>query len=266
MFFKRKPITLCRACRENAKLAVVGKVSPTHPGPFHTSEFELIHCPRCDSVYLSPAPTDDDLRVLYEESVQFADDHYTSEEQVERILDYYRGAVRHRRLLPGSQARVLEVGAGYAWVSRASKDSDSSCHTVAQDVSGECAEKCDWVDQYHVGSLDTLPTDEKFDLASMTHVIEHLVDPEAMLGAISRRLKPGGKLFVTAPYRPTGWKPNMGIDAWKNYSYLHVPAHVTYFSRKWFDQVAPRHGMQVVHWDARHEDGQAFELVLQRRS
>lgn len=264
MFFKRKTKTPCRACGENASLDVVGKVAPTHPGPFHTAEFELIHCSRCDSVYLNPAPTDDDLRVLYEESVQFADDHYTSDEQIGKILEYYGSAVRDRQLLSHGEARVLEVGAGFAWVSRASKDADASCFTVAQDVSAECADKCAWVDQYHVGSLESLPASEKFDLASMTHVIEHLVDPESMLGAISSRLKVGGKLFVTAPHRPTGWSPKMGIDAWKAYSYLHVPAHVTYFSDTWFKRVAPRHGMKIVHWDAQHEDGQAFELVLQR--
>ena len=213
---------------------------------------------------MSPAPTRDDLRVLYEESVQFADEHYTSPEQVAKILDYYGNAVRTLRLLSGSGARVLEVGAGYAWVSRASKDADPTCFTVAQDVSSECMESCNWVDKYHVGTLRDMPVHDPFDLASMTHVIEHLVDPRAMLADIANRLRRGGKLFVTAPHRPTGWKPRHGIDAWKNYSYLHVPAHVTYFSRKWFERVAPRYGLHITHWDARHEDGQAFELVLQK--
>ena len=264
MFFRRQADTRCRACGEKSHLSTVGDVAPTHPGPFHTAEFSLILCPECESVYLDPAPDTDDLRVLYEESVQFADDHYTSPEQVARILEYYGSAIRNLGLLPDRNARVLEIGAGFAWVSRASKDASPSCKTVAQDVSAECAERCSWVDRYHVGSLEEMPQMEPFDLASMTHVIEHLVEPEAMLRSVSQRLKPAGKLFVTAPYRPTGWKPGKGIEPWKSYSYLHVPAHVTYFSRQWFTRVAPRHGMRVVHWDARHEDGQAFELVLQR--
>lgn len=265
MFFRARPKQHCRTCGEKSRLETIGKVGPTHPGPFHTVDFALILCPVCESVYLDPAPTSADLHVLYEESVQFSDDHYTSPEQVAKILDYYGHAVRTLRLLPDVNARVLEVGAGFAWVSRASKEAAPTCTTVAQDVSAECVELCSWVDQYHVGTLDELPTSEAFDLASMTHVIEHLVDPSAMLGMISARLKPGGKLFVTAPHRPIGWKANDGIDAWKSYSYLHVPAHVTYFSGKWFEQVAPRHGMSIIHWEASHENGQAFELVLQRR-
>lgn len=254
----------CRACGKKARLRNLGDVPTTHPGRFHTAQFGLTHCPRCDAVYLDPAPTAQDLRVLYEESAQFADDHYTASEQVARILHYYSHAVRGLGLLAGSNTRVLEIGAGYAWVSRACKEIDSSSVTIGQDVSAECSERCGWIDRYHIGTLDEMPPCEPFDLASMTHVIEHLVDPAAMLSAISARLRSGGKLFVTAPHRPIGWKSSDGIAAWRDYSYLHVPAHVTYFSRTWFDQIAPRHGMRVIHWDAGHEDGQAFELVLER--
>lgn len=254
----------CRACGKKARLRKLGEVPTTHAGPFHTERFGLTHCPRCDAVYLDPAPTAQDLRVLYEESAQFTDDHYTAPEQVARILHYYTHAVRGLGLLSGTDTRVLEIGAGYAWVSRACKEIDASSVTFAQDVSKECSERCDWVDRYHIGTLDGMPPCEPFDLASMTHVIEHLVDPAAMLSAISARLKPGGKLFVTAPHRPIGWKSSDEITPWRDYSYLHVPAHVTYFSRTWFDQIAPVHGMQVTHWNAEHEEGQAFELVLER--
>jgi len=256
---------VCRACgRRNRRLNRLGAVTPTHPGQFHTSHFELVHCPRCDVVYLDPPPSPHDLRVLYEESVQFSDSHYTEPERVSQILAYYDEAVRKLDLLPAPGERLLEVGAGLAWVARACKQMEPGVITAAQDVSAECAKICTWVDRYHVGSLDTLPCDASYRLASMTHVIEHLVDPAAMLDEIASRLAPGGKLFVTAPYRPSGWQAGQGLDAWLGYSYLHVPAHVTYFSKTWFEHAARRNGMHIAHWDASHEDGQAFELVLQR--
>ena len=242
----------------------MGPVGPTHPGPFHTSDFSLVRCPRCEVVYLDPAPTEDDLRAMYEGSVQFDGPHYTDAQRVAQVFEYCNDAINRLALLPPPGGRVLEVGAGYAWLARTCKRLDESITTVAQDVSGEVADKCPWVDRYHIGKLSTLDERERFHLASMTHVIEHLVDPAAMLAAISSRLAPGGKLFVTAPYRPTGWNPDAGIAGWREYSYLHVPAHVTYFSRKWFEQVAPRHQLRVEHWDASHEGGEAFELLLVR--
>jgi SAM-dependent methyltransferase len=256
----------CRACGRRSRLRRLGAVAPTHPGPFHTQDFSLMLCPRCEVVYLDPAPTAADLRTLYEESAQFDDPHYTDAQRIAEIVEYCTDAIRRLDLLPPPGGRALEVGAGYAWVSRACKRLDDSITTTAQDVSGEVAEKCAWVDHYHVGALSTLADREPFHLASMTHVIEHLVDPAAMLAALSARLAPGAKLFVTAPHRPSGWLPKAGIAGWHDYSYLHVPAHVTYFSRKWFEQMAPRHGLAVAHWDASHENGQAFELVLRRAS
>ncbi|MEO7064612.1 MAG: class I SAM-dependent methyltransferase [Dokdonella sp.] len=240
----------------------LGEVAPTHAGAFHVQHFELVHCQRCKVVYLHPLPTAGDLHVLYEESEQFSDPHYTDPDQVARILDYYSGAVRALGLLPAPGQRILEIGAGLAWVSRACKMLEPQVVTVAQDVSAECATTCAWVDSYHVGALATLGDHDRFQLASMTHVIEHLADPAAMLDEVAGRLAPGGKLFVTAPFRPVGWQPNDGIAPWRDYSYLHVPAHITYFSRQWFEREAPRHALEVAHWNATHEDGQAFELVL----
>ena len=55
----------------------------------------------------------------------------------------------------------------------------------------------------------------------------------------------------------------MASQAWLDYPYLHVPAHVSYLSRAWFD-LAARRWAGGAHWDAGHEDGQAFEALLVR--
>ena len=253
----------CRLCGRRGAVTL-GPVSPTHPAAFETTDFRLRHCRHCDVVYLDPLPTAGDLELLYEDSVQFSDSHYTDPQQVEKILDYYGTSVRNLRLLPDSGGRILEIGAGLAWVSRACKAIRPDVTTVAQDVSSECATHCAWVDQYFVGALESLPARGPYDLISLTHVIEHLADPEAMLRSVASLLTQDGKAFITAPFRPTGWTPDQGVTPWRTYSYLHVPAHITYFSRDWFAQTLPALELDIVHWDATHENGQAFELVLRR--
>ncbi|HEY8011770.1 MAG TPA: class I SAM-dependent methyltransferase [Rudaea sp.] len=253
----------CRYCRSRG-VTDIGPVAPTHPASFHTKSFALQHCRNCDVVYLSPLPTSADLKLLYEDSAQFTDDHYTDPAQVEKILDYYGSAVRNLGLAPEPGGRMLEIGAGLAWVSRACKAVDPDIFTLAQDVSSECAKICPWVDRYFVGSLDALPDNAPYQMISLTHVLEHLVDPGAVLKKIGSLLAPGGRIFITAPFRPTGWQPGAGIDAWLRYSYLHVPAHVTYFSRQWFERAGHANGLIVASWDNTHEDDQAFELVLRK--
>jgi len=239
-------------------------VASTHHANFEVNDFMLLHCSSCDVVYLDPLPSTADLKLLYEDSAQFSDAHYTDPQQVQNILDYYGTALRELKLLPEGGGRVLEVGAGLAWVSRAGKAINSAIVTVAQDVSSECAQACAWVDRYFVGTLDHLPWHERYDLISLTHVIEHLPHPLSMLHAIATLLTPGGKVFITAPFRPSGWNRAQGIAGWSDYSYLHVPAHITYFSRRWFANNAKALGLSIEHWDDTHEEGQAFALVLRK--
>jgi len=71
--------------------------------------------------------------------------------------------------------------------------------------------------------------------------------------------------FITAPFWPTGWESVKGIEPWRAYPYLHVPAHITYFSRRWFEQYPNIPGLRMMNWDNSHENGPAFELVLARQ-
>ncbi|MBS0439147.1 MAG: class I SAM-dependent methyltransferase [Proteobacteria bacterium] len=196
--------------------------------------------------------------------MQFTDAHYTDPAQVEKILAYYSGAARNLDLIPQNGARMLEIGAGLAWMSRACKAIDPTVLTIAQDVSAECADTCPWVDHYFVGTVDAIPDRGPYQMVSLTHVIEHLANPASMLRTISALVQPGGAVFITAPFRPSGWRRGDAITAWRDYSYLHVPAHITYFSRQWFELQAASH-FSIAHWDASHENGQAFELVLRRK-
>lgn len=255
----------CPLCqRKSDSPEPIGKVGNTHGGAFSQSAYDLVHCRECDVVRLDPLPTESDLDILYRKTEQFSDDLYTDGDRIASMLEYYGHCLENLGLMPASGEASLEVGAGFAWVSRAIKMRDESVRTFAQDVTDECCEKCAWVDRYHVGLLDTLKDGPMFRLISLTHVIEHLRHPAAMLVDLAERLSSDGKILITAPHRPVGWKPGAGLDPWLDYSYLHVPAHIAYLSREWFDITAARAGLELLHWDAGHEEGQAFEAVLGR--
>jgi len=52
------------------------------------------------------------------------------------------------------------------------------------------------------GDLRALPLrDASFDLMVMSHVAEHLTDPEAVFGELARVLRPGGRLLLLTPNR-----------------------------------------------------------------
>ena len=255
----------CPLChRLCAAPTVLGTVTATHSGPFSVAEYNLVECSDCEVVRLDPIPSAADLHALYQASVQFSDAHYTDPEQIERMLAYYGSCLDNRGLMPAAGETMLEVGAGFAWVARACRLRSSAVHTWAQDVTAECEKRCPWVDRYMVGMLDVVPRAQQFKLISLTHVIEHLADPGAILADLATRLTPDGKIFVTAPYRPKGWQSGDGIKPWLDYSYLHVPAHISYLSKRWFTRSAEQNGLRLLSFDPAHDNGQAFEAILGR--
>ncbi len=107
-----------------------------------------------------------------------------------RIAEFVARAARE--LVPG--ARVLDAGAGEA---------------PYRELFGHCDYvTVDWEQSPHPGgrsadviaSLEQLPlADSSFDAVISTQVLEHVPDPGAVLRELNRVLRPGGRLWLTAP-------------------------------------------------------------------
>ena len=248
----------------------IGALPVTMPIALSRSHFTLTRCGCGALLYLSPAPTKTDLQAMYIDENQFGDE-YTDPDRVRSILRYMSDALERIALLRSwtteRPRNVLEIGAGLAWMCRAAKARNSNCRTVAQDVSPEAAQRCAWVDAYVQGDIadSRIDSHAPYDVISLTHVIEHLVDPVAMLARCRALLADDGVVFVTAPYRPQRWRDDVpDLALWRAYSYNHVPAHIQYFSEQSLTRLCQHARMQLVHWSHAHDGGQAFEAWIAR--
>ena len=230
--------------------------------------YTLTRCGCGRLLYLSPAPTPADLHAMYVDQNQFGDE-YTEPERVRRIVAYMSESLARiavARSWPIERPlRVLEVGAGLAWMCRAAKLRNVASITFAQDVSPEAATRCAWVDHYVQGDIEDarLRLHAPYDVVSLTHVIEHLVDPVAVLRRCLSLLGRDGVAFITAPFRPQGWRDDApDLERWRAYSYNHVPAHIQYFSQGSMRRLADALGVKLVAWSDRHDAGEAFEAWL----
>lgn len=96
-------------------------------------------------------------------------------------------------------------------------------------------------------------TDDSFDAITMSHVIEHVPDPVALLTEIRRVLKPGGRLVVTTPnIRSFGHEKFQ--DCWYG---LDAPRHLQVFSLPALQLCARRAGFGAMKTSssAAHADG-----------
>ncbi len=258
----------CPVCG-NSHARTLGQLKRTFVLRLSKDEWDFVQCKHCDLLYISPAPTADDLRAIYVESGQFDDPAYTDPARVALIVEYmngsFRGVVQRTGHRADEPVTVLEVGAGLAWMCRAAKAVNPDNLTVAQDVSPEALAKCPWVDFYVLGELLDTRIDQRapYDVISLTHVIEHLVDPVEVIRRCKSLLRPLGVIFVTAPHRPIGWRDGeTDITVWEKYSYNHVPAHIQYFSKKSMRKLSEKAGCTLDRWSHSSENGQAFEAWL----
>ena len=258
-------VTDCRLCGTGACAHdVLGPVAPTHAQELANTTYRLLRCTVCDVVYLDPLPSPSDLTALYEGTRQFENMPCADPAVARRTLSSYARRLAQLRLFPAAGELLLEIGAGLAWIAQACKQRDPGVRTIAQDISDECAAQCPWVDEYIVGPLDRVPCDASYHLISLTHVIEHLPNPGQLIAQLPGYLKPGGHAYLTAPFRPPLWQPRDGFAPWLDYGYLHVPAHISYLSRRWFERVAAASGLELIHWDDSADGHQVFETVLRK--
>lgn len=226
------PCNLCGASR----FSLVHPACPDrlHPG---ADRFDVVRCTTCGLIQTNPRPTRPAISMFYPEGyVSFA----VEGEQAgpRRRLAERLNAIAlatHRIRHPGCQryppptspqrARLLDIGTGAglhvermialgwdAW----GIEPDAAIAKETESRLGLARGRI------LIGSAeDESFPDGPFDLVTMSHVIEHLHDPHAVLARVREVLAPGGRVML--------WLPNIGS--------LESRA----FGRLWFGLDVPRH-------------------------
>src|SRR5262249_36836454 len=132
------------------------------------------------------------------------DEYYAAAPLPIRLIE--RSRLRIIRTMVGNSAalEVCEVGAGGGHVLRMFPDA----RLTAFDVSGVFLETArrnlaGYDARFVKGEIDKLPIpDASYDRITCTEVLEHTVDPEAILATIARLLRPDGVAVITVPNDP----------------------------------------------------------------
>lgn len=221
----------------------------------------LYRCQECRCGYLNPRPTPATIGLAY--SRYFT--HEPPEEGPLHGLRYLRRAMsngyRNRRwgtahepaswlggllmpFFPGKRAwldsemrgltratageRLLDVGCGNGLFLRMAKALGWEAVGVDFDPLAVDAARSAGLDA-RKGNIEVVDPDrDQFDGITLSHVIEHVHDPNALLAACYRLLKPGGWIWVETPNLDAIGHGIYGRD-WRD---LDPPRHLVLFTRK----------------------------------
>ncbi|MDR1888727.1 MAG: class I SAM-dependent methyltransferase [Zoogloeaceae bacterium] len=97
------------------------------------------------------------------------------------------------------------------------------------------------------GAFDSLSSQNEFDVASCSHVIEHVHDPLALLLAMKTYVRPGGTVWLSTPNAQSIGHKLFG-EAWYP---LEPPRHLQIFSRRGLADLFTRAGFVDIHFHCR---------------
>jgi len=208
--------------------------------------FDARRCRECGNVYLNPRPDISEFARIYPASyhaLNFSEDRYGLVHDVRSRLEARR-LLRYCRGIP-DDARILDVGCGDGFHLDLLKRFGQPGWTLeGVDVDARAVARASsrGVKVHHGGIEDLGLPAGSYDLVYTIQTIEHVARPDAMLAAIFRLLKHGGRLVVVTDNTDSvdfGWFKR---SYWGGY---HFPRHWNLFNRQALGRLARRAGFEV---------------------
>jgi 2-polyprenyl-3-methyl-5-hydroxy-6-metoxy-1,4-benzoquinol methylase len=148
--------------------------------------------------------------------------------------------------------RVLDVGCGAGGVGRSLRAA-GAVHLTGVEVNADAAAQARSVyDELLLGDVQQLIASGTlrgpFDLFALYDVLEHLVDPAAVLDSLRPLAAPGARLHVSVPnarhvslLRDLILRGTFGYTAWGH----RDASHLRWFTRRDIEELVVRHGWRV---------------------
>lgn len=210
---------------------------------WNNEHYTFVRCRNCRLVYQNPQPLKEDLARRYDK--EYFEYERTNEEQffnlmMLSLMDIDFPSVASA--LASDRRSFLDIGCATGMlISNLKKDQ--------WDVQGVeiCRPAAEFGIQTRgvpifIGLLEkaSFPV-SSFSVVHCSHLIEHVTDPMAFLGEISRILRPGGYFIATTP-NSNGLQARIFGNAWRS----AIADHVILYSRKTLKGLLQTNGFEVL--------------------
>ncbi|MBW2232987.1 MAG: class I SAM-dependent methyltransferase [Deltaproteobacteria bacterium] len=160
-----------------------------------TSSLQNYRCQGCGSVFVGNPVDSDELGIAYG---SMDADRYFDEIEIENKRKM-RGAIERLDALVSRSARLLDVGAGNGQFIELLDEagySDLSAHEIpGGNLSKIGAVACEVYEDFDYSLLPS----NTFDVVTLLDVVEHVIEPQSLVDACARVLKPDGLIYFHTP-------------------------------------------------------------------
>ncbi len=209
--------------------------------------FLAVQCRVCGLVYLNPRPSLASLDRIYPadyHAFDFSEERYGFVYQVRKRLEAKRLLAACQGLSP--TARILDVGCGDGFHLKLLREfGKKTWQLEGVDMSDRAVARGQHQGlTLHQGIIQTVDLPEQqYDLAFMIATLEHVDEPAAVIRAVRRLLKPGGRLVIVTDNTDT---LDFKIFRHRHWGGYHFPRHWNLFSPGTLRRLARNTEMDVV--------------------
>jgi len=194
--------------------------------------YEIRRCVQCGFEQTSPVPTLEELTELYETHYNFGGESGTLYTRLRerflfsflyRVWTWLDGDVAFH--LRRGTGRLLDIGCNEGRGLRLYARNGFRAEGLELNENAARVARGAGFD-VHTGLLEEFKPVSGFDVAVLSNVLEHSLEPRQMLVDASRILAPGGQLWISCP-NSQSWLRWVFGRSWINW---HVPFHISHFS------------------------------------
>jgi SAM-dependent methyltransferase len=208
-------------------------------------EYSIVRCASCELQFTHPIPDPATLARAYniDYSVDF-EKYVTGRVGDEKLT-------RLDELLP-ERGRLLEIGTSFGeWLASARDRGWQVAGVEISDAAARHAREELGLDVLTGEALAAPGAPGSYDAVVMWHVLEHTVDPSAVVARVADLLRPGGVFAVHVPNGASLGNRVGGV--W--WPWMAPPIHLWYFTPASIRILVERDGFEVVTLEVRRGDG-----------
>ncbi len=209
---------------------------------------EARKCRECGWEQIFPAPTPAQLKQLYQRFYNFGGEQgtlYTTLREWFFSSALYRVWIRidedisfHTRR---GRGRLLDIGCNEGrTLKNYARNGFQAEGIELNETAAAVARQAGFT--VFTGPLDEVTPKAAYDVAVLSNVLEHALDPQAMLRSVRRLLKPEGQVWISCP-NSQSWLRTVFGERWINW---HVPFHITHFSAEMLKALLQETGFHIV--------------------
>jgi 2-polyprenyl-3-methyl-5-hydroxy-6-metoxy-1,4-benzoquinol methylase len=209
----------------------------------------IVQCKRCGLLFANPFPIPEDPQDIYGDP----DKYLAGQPEAEKVANQRKTIQDLKRRLGATEIRLLDIGSGRGeLLAAAEREKVIAVGLEFSQAMIEAAASRGY-SVLRQSAEDHAAEDHVYDAVVLASVIEHVHDPDSLVAAISKLLRPGGIAYVECPN-----EPNLLTTAWAAVSRLRrsravlnlspsfTPFHVYGFNPQAISTLFAKHGCHVV--------------------